>query len=142
MSIIFDDLPNARDSGARDLLQRNAGLVRRAFERAAEQPYGFTFEDLEQVEAYRPQRAGAFTSLDFVASLTDGRRFRLTYVAGMRRPDSVAATQLMTHEPPPSTAAARISPWIDDVAALNHALGLPLIPAAPPPVILPLPARQ
>ncbi len=36
----------------------------------------------------------------------------------------------------------RASLWIDDVAELNAHLGLPLIPAAPAPVILPLPARH
>lgn len=139
---MFDCLPNARDSGARDLLDREAALIRRAFEVAAEQPYGFTFEDLEQVEAYRMQRATAGTALHCVASLTDGRRFHLAYIAGSCLPDSVTVTQLMTHEPPPPAGANRLSPWIDDVAELNHLLGLPLIPPPPAPVILPLPARH
>ena len=148
MSIAFDCLPNARDLGARDPLERNASLIRRAFELAAQQPYGFTFEDLEQIEAYRMQRAGtvgalASSTLDCVASLTDGRRFHLAYGAGAHRPDSVTVTQLMTTEPFPSIGASgRLSPWIDDVAELNHRLGLPLIPPPPVPVILPLPARH
>lgn len=142
MSIAFDCLPNARDLGARDPLERNASLIRRAFELAAQQPYGFTFEDLEQIEAYRTRHAGTFTCLDCVASLTDGRRFHLAYGAGAHRPDSVTVTQLMTTEPFPSIGASgRLSPWIDDVAELNHRLGLPLIPPPPVPVILPLPAR-
>jgi hypothetical protein len=150
MSVVFDRLPNAwdpgmRNSGTRDPLDREADLIRRAFELAAEQPYGFTFEDLEQVEAYRTRRAGV-SSLACVASLTDGRRFHLSYVtapgAGAHRADSVTVTQLMTHEPPPPVGADRVSPWIDDVAELNHRLGLPLIPPPPAPVILPLPARH
>ena len=48
MSTVHDCLPNARDP-----LDREAGLIRRAFDLAAEQPYGFTFDDLEHVEAYR-----------------------------------------------------------------------------------------
>lgn len=137
MSVMFDCLPNAKDS-----LEREAGLIRRAFELAAAQPYGFTFEDLEQVEAYRTRHAADVTSLDCVASLTDGRRFHLAYVARPHRPDSVTVTQLMTHQPLPSAGAHRLSPWIDDVAELNHRLGLPLIPPPPAPVILPLPARH
>ena len=143
MSIAFDCLPNARDLGARDPLERNASLIRRAFDLAAAQPYGFTFEDLEQIEAYRMRHAATFMSLDCVASLTDGRRFHLVYGAGPHRPDSVTVTQLMTTEPFPSIGASgRLSPWIDDVAELNHRLGLPLIPPPPVPVILPLPARH
>ena len=138
MSVMFDCLPNARDS-----LDREAALIRRAFELAARQPYGFTFEDLEQVEAYRTQRAAEVTSLGCVASLTDGRRFHLAYVAGAHRPDFVTVTQMVTTQPFPSIGAAGcLSPWIDDVAELNHRLGLPLIPPPPVPVILPLPARQ
>lgn len=137
MSVMFDCLANARDS-----LDREAGLIRRAFELAARQPYGFTFDDLERVEAYRMQRAAAFTSLDCVASLTDGRRFHLAHVAGPQLSESVKVTQMMTTEPLPSTGARRLSPWIDDVAELNHTLGLPLIPPPPTPVILPLPARH
>ena len=49
MSVMFDCLAPARDSGARNPLDREASLIRRAFELAAAQPYGFTFEDLEQV---------------------------------------------------------------------------------------------
>lgn len=143
MSVMFDCLPNARDSGARDPLDREAGLIRRAFELAAAQPYGFTFEDLEQVEAYRMQRAADVTSLDCVASLTDGRRFHLAYAAGPQLSDFVTVTQMVTTQPFPSIGASgRVSPWIDDVAELNHRLGLPLIPPPPVPVILPLPARH
>lgn len=142
MSVAFEYLPNARDLGARDPLDREAAMIRRAFELAADQPYGFTFDDLEQVEAYRTRRAGTSTLLECVASLTDGRRFHLAYVAAPHRPDWVTVTQLMTHEPPPATGADRVSPWIDDVAELNHTLGLPLIPPPPTPVILPLPARH
>ncbi len=58
-----------------------AGLILRAFELAAEQPYGFTLEDLECVEAYRVLQAVGFRSC-CVVSLTDGRRFHLAYVAG------------------------------------------------------------
>lgn len=134
MSVMFDCLPNARDS-----LDREASLIRRAFELASAQPYGFTFEELEQVEAYRTQRAAEVTSLGCVVSLTDGRRFHLAYVAGPLRPDSVTVTQMMTTEPLPS---GRSRFWIDDVAELNHRLGLPLIPPPPAPVILPLPARH
>lgn len=137
MSVMFDCLPTARDS-----LDREAALIRRAFELAARQPYGFTFEDLEQVEAYRMRHAAEVTSLGCVASLTDGRRFHLSYVAGPHRPDFVMVTQMVTTQPFPSIGAAgRLSPWIDDVAELNHRLGLPLIPPPPVPVILPLPAR-
>lgn len=143
MSTVFDCLPNTMDSGARDPLDREAGLIRHAFELAARQPYGFTFDDLEHVEAYRTQRAADAASLDCVASLTDGRRFHLVHVARPQRPDSVTVTQLMTHEPFPSLrASGGLSPWIDDVAELNHTLGLPLIPPPPAPVILPLPARH
>ena len=142
MSIAFDCLSNARDLGVRDPLESNASRIRRAFDLAAAQPYGFTFEDLEQVEAYRMRHAGTFSTLDCVVSLTDGRRFHLAYGAGPHRSDSVTVTQLMSHEPPPSTGADRLSPWIDDVAELNHRLGLPLIPPPPTPVILPLPARH
>lgn len=138
MSFAFDCLPNARDP-----LDRDAALIRRAFALAAQQPYGFTFEDLEQVEAYRVQGAAAVTSLGCVASLTDGRRFHLAYVTGPHRPDRVTVTQMMTHEPlPPARASDATSLWIDDVAELNHRLGLPLIPPPPAPVILPLPARH
>lgn len=142
MSPLFDCLPDARDSGAGDPLDREARLIRRAFELAAAQPYGFTFEDLEHVEAYRTRRAAGVTALDCVASLTDGRRFLLAHVASSQRADSVTVKQLMTHEPPPATGADRVSPWIDEVAELNHRLGLPLIPPPPAPVILPLPARH
>ncbi len=138
MSVMFDCLTHARDP-----LDREAGLIRRAFELAAEQPYGFTFEDLEHVEAYRMQRAAASASLDCVVSLTDGRRFHLAYVAGPHRPDGVTVTQMVTTQPFPSLGTpGRLSPWIDDVAELNHRLGLPLIPPPPVPVILPLPARH
>ena len=138
MSFAFDCLPNARDP-----LDRDAALIRRAFALAAQQPYGFTFEDLEQVEAYRVQGAAAVTSLGCVASLTDGRRFHLAYLADPHRPDRVTVTQMMTHEPlPPARASDATSLWIDDVAELNHRLGLPLIPPPPAPVILPLPARH
>lgn len=139
MSVMFDCLAPARDSGARNPLDREASLIRRAFELAARQPYGFTFEDLEQVEAYRMQRAADVTSLGCVASLTDGRRFHLAHVAGPQLSESVKVTQMMTTEPLPS---GRSRFWIDDVAELNHRLGLPLIPPPPTPVILPLPARQ
>ncbi|KAF0096855.1 MAG: hypothetical protein FD144_5594 [Rhodospirillaceae bacterium] len=139
MSVMFDCLPNAMDSGARDLLDRDASLIRRAFDLAAKQPYGFTFDDLEHVEAYRTQPAADVTSLECVASLTDGRRFHLAHVAGPHRPDFVTVTQMMTTEPLPS---GRSRFWIDDVAELNHRLGLPLIPPPPTPVILPLPARH
>lgn len=139
MSVVFDCLHNARDLGARNPLEREAGLIRRAFRLAAQQPYGFTFEDLEHVEAYRTQGAAAFISIDCVVSLTDGRRFHLALVAGPQRRESVEVTQLMTTEPLPSGPA---SFWIDDVAELNHHLGLPLIPAGPVPVLLPLPARH
>jgi hypothetical protein len=143
MSVMLDCLTNASDSGARDPLDREAGLIRRAFELAAAQPYGFTFEDLEQVEAYRTQRAADVTSLGCVASLTDGRRFHLAYVAGPQLSDFVTVTQMVTTQPLPSIGASgRVSPWIDDVAELNHRLGLPLIPPPPVPVILPLPARH
>jgi hypothetical protein len=142
MSTLVDCLPNAMESGARDSLDREAALIRRAFDLAAGQPYGFAFEDLEHVEAYRMQRAGTFASLDCVASLTDGRRFLLAYAAAPHRSDSVTVRQLMTHEPPPVSGADRVSPWIDEVAELNHRLGLPLIPPPPAPVILPLPARH
>lgn len=134
MSVMFDCLPNARDP-----LDREADLIRRAFELAAAQPYGFTFDDLEQIEAYRTRHAANVTSLDCVASLTDGRRFRLAYVAGPQLSESVKVTQMMTTEPLPS---GRSLFWIDDVAELNHRLGLPLIPPPPVPVILPLPARH
>jgi|GEM_PF-719888 len=141
MSAVFDRLPHASDP-----LDRHAAVIRRAFDLAARQPHGFTFDDLEQVEAYRTPRAAALSSLDCVASLTDGRRFHLAHIAhlaGPHRPDSVTVTQLMTHEPFPSHAASDgTSPWIDDVAELNHRLGLPLIPPAPAPVLLPLPARH
>lgn len=138
MSVMFDCLPTARDA-----LDREAGLIRRAFELAAAQPYGFTFDDLEQIEAYRTQRAAEVTSLGCVASLTDGRRFHLAYVAGSHRPDFVTVTQMVTTQPFPSIGTpGRLSPWIDDVAELNHRLGLPLIPPPPVPVILPLPARH
>ena len=143
MSAVFDCLPNARDP-----LDSHAAMIRRAFDLAARQPHGFTFDDLEHVEAYRTQRAGILSSLDCVVSLTDGRRFHLahvafvTHVADPHWPDRVTVTQLMTHEPLPSTGADRASPWIDDVAELNHRLGLPLIPPGAIPVILPLPARH
>lgn len=138
MSVMFDCLANARDA-----LDREAGLIRRAFELAAAQPYGFTFDDLEQIEAYRTQRAAEVTSLGCVASLTDGRRFHLAYVAGSQQSESVKVTQMVTTQPFPSIGAPdRLSPWIDDVAELNHRLGLPLIPPPPVPVILPLPARH
>lgn len=137
MSTVYDCLPNARDP-----LEREAGLIRRAFELAAAQPYGFAFEDLEHVEAYRTRRAADVTALDCVASLTDGRRFLLAHVTSSKRADSVTVRQLMTHEPPPATGADRVSPWIDEVAELNHRLGLALIPPTPIPVILPLPARH
>ena len=136
---VFDCLPPSRDSGARDPLDRDASLIRRAFELAARQPYGFTFEDLEHVEAYRMRPATAVTALDCVASLTDGRRFHLAHVAGPQLSESVKVTQMMTTEPLPS---GRSRFWIDDVAELNHRLGLPLIPPPHTPVILPLPARQ
>jgi len=142
MSSVFYCLTNARDSGAQDPLEREARLIRRAFELAAAQPYGFTFEDLEHVEAYRTRHAAGVAALDCVASLTDGRRFLLTHVARPNRADSVTVTQLMTHEPPPPTGADRLSAWIHEVAELNHRLGLPLIPPPPAPVILPLPARH
>ena len=35
MSIAFDCLPNARDLGARDPLERNVSRIRRAFDLAA-----------------------------------------------------------------------------------------------------------
>ena len=35
MSVVFDCLTNARDSGASDPLDRKAGLIRRAFDLAA-----------------------------------------------------------------------------------------------------------
>lgn len=139
MSVMFDCLANARDSGARDPLDREASLIRRAFELAEAQPYGFTFEDLEHVEAYRMRPATAVTALDCVASLTDGRRFHLAHVVGPQLSESVKVTQMMTTEPLPS---GRSRFWIHDVAELNHRLGLPLIPPPPTPVILPLPARQ
>lgn len=142
MSVVFDRLPNARDSEASDPLDRKAGLIRRAFDLAAEQPYGFAFDDLEHVEAYRTRRVNRFTLLDCVASLTDGRRFHLSYATGPQLSDSVTVTQLMTHEPPPRNGTDCVSPWIDDVAELNHTLGLPLIPPGAIPVILPLPARH
>jgi len=142
MSVAFDCLPNAMDSGARDPLEREASLIRRAFALAAAQPYGFTFEDLEHVEAYRTRGAADVAALDCVASLTDGRRFLLTHVARSHRPDFVTITQLMTHEPPPPAGADRLHVWIHEVAELNHRLGLPLIPPPPAPVILPLPARH
>lgn len=138
MSVMFDCLANARDP-----LDRDAALIRRAFELAARQPYGFTFDDLEQIEAYRTQPAAEVTSLGCVAGLTDGRRFHLSYVAGAHRPDFVTVTQMVTTQPFPSLGApGRVSPWIDDVAELNHRLGLPLIPPPPVPVMLPLPARH
>lgn len=138
MSIAFDCLSNARDP-----LESNASRIRHAFDLAAEQPYGFTFEDLEQVEAYRMRHAGTFSTLDCVVSLTDGRRFHLAYGAGPQQPDSVTVRQMVTTEPFPSVGASgRLSPWINDVAELNHRLGLPLIPPPPTPVILPLPARH
>ena len=147
MSIAFEYLPNARDPGARDWLESKVSLIRRAFDLAAAQPYGFTFEDLEQIEAYRTRHAGTFSApavnaVDCVASLTDGRRFHLAYGAGPHQPERVTVTQLMTDEPFPSIGASdRLLPWIDDVAELNHRLGLPLIPPGAIPVILPLPAR-
>lgn len=137
MSVAYDYLSNARDP-----LDRKAAQIRRALDLAAQQPYGFTFEDLEQVEAYRTRRASTFTALDCVASLTDGRRFHLAYAAGPQTRERVTVTQLMTHEPPPPSGADRVSPWIDEVAELNHTLGLPLIPPGAIPVLLPLPARH
>jgi len=138
MSVAFDCLPHARDP-----LDRHAALIRRAFALAAKQPYGFTFDDLEHVEAYRVNLAAASPSLGCVASLTDGRRFHLAYDAGARLSDQVTVTQMMTHEPfPPTRASDATSFWIDDVAELNHRLGLPLIPPGAIPVLLPLPARH
>jgi hypothetical protein len=139
MSVVLSSLPRLRPS-----LELDAGLILRAFDLAADQPYGFTREDLECVEAYWVHRAAGFSSLGCVASLTDGRRFHLAYVGSVEPeedvlPESVAVTQMMTMEPLP---AGRASFWIVDVAELNDCLGLPLIPAAPPPVILPLPARH
>lgn len=141
MSIVLKPLD------ARDSLEMEAGLILRAFELAADQPYGFTREDLECVEAYWAHQAASFSSLGCVVSLTDGRRFHLAYVGGVEPedepedtlPESVTVTQMMTHEGFPS---GRASLWITDVAELNDYLGLPLIPAVPPPVILPLPARH
>lgn len=144
MSIALSTLPCARDS-----LERDSGLILRAFDLAADQPYGFTREDLECVEAYRVHHSAGFSSLGCVVSLTDGRRFHLAYVGSVQPeedtlPESVTVTQMMTTEPLPlsSKASGRSSFWIVDVAELNDRLGLPLIPAAPPPVILPLPARH
>lgn len=144
MSAVLSPLPRLRPS-----LEHDAGLILRAFELAADQPYGFTREDLECVEAYWVHRATGFSSLGCVASLTDGRRFHLAYVGSVEPeedmlPESVTVTQMMTTEPLPrsSPVSGRASFWIVDVAELNDRLGLPLIPAAPAPVILPLPARH
>ena len=139
MSIALSPLPCARHS-----LERDSGLILRAFDLAADQPYGFTREDLECVEAYRVNHSAGFSSLGCVVSLTDGRRFHLAYVGSVAPeedtlPESVTVTQMMTTEGLP---AGRSSFWIVDVAELNDRLGLPLIPAAPPPVMLPLPARH
>lgn len=136
MSIVPNPL-----GGTRESLEMEAGLVLRAFELAAKQPYGFTLEDLECVEAYRVLQAVG--SLVCVVSLTDGRRFHLAYVGGQDAedslPESVTVTQMMTTDAFP---LGRASLWIDDVAELNDYLGLPLIPASPAPVLLPLPARH
>lgn len=142
MSLALSSLPDDRAS-----LEMDAGLILRAFELATDQPYGFTQEDLEWVEAYWIHQATSFSSLGCVISLTDGRRFHLAYVGGVEPedepedtlPESVKVTQMMTHESFPS---GRASLWITDVAELNDYIGLPLIPAAPAPVILPLPARH
>ncbi|NQW53894.1 MAG: hypothetical protein HQ465_21920 [Rhodospirillales bacterium] len=158
MSMVFDHTPDARDS-----LEMEAGLILRAFELAADQPHGFTLEDLERVEAYWVHLPAAFSSLGCVVSLSDGRRFHLAYVAGTEPedepedtlPEAVTVTQMMTTEPLPSShasgrasgsapgsASGRASLWIDDVAALNRHLGLPPLPPAPAPVLLPLPPRH
>ena len=162
MSMVFDRTPDARDS-----LEMEAGLILRAFELAADQPHGFTLEDLERVEAYWVHLPAAFSSLGCVVSLSDGRRFHLAYVAGTEPedepedtlPEAVTVTQMMTTEPLPSShasshasgsapgsapgsASGRASLWIDDVAALNRHLGLPPRPPAPAPVLLPLPPRH
>ena len=158
MSMVFDRTPDARDS-----LEMEAGLILRAFELAADQPHGFTLEDLERVEAYWVHLPAAFSSLGCVVSLSDGRRFHLAYVAGTEPedepedtlPEAVTVTQMMTTEPLPSShasshasgsapgsASGRASLWIDDVAALNRHLGLPPLTPAPPPLLLPLPPRH
>ena len=139
MSVVVSPLPRLRPS-----LEQDAGLIRRAFELAADQPYGFTREDLECVEAYWVRRNAGFASLGCVASLTDGRRFHLAYVGSAEPeedtlPESVTVTQMMTDEPLPS---GRSPLWIVEVAELNARLGLPLIPPGPVPVLLPLPARH
>ena len=130
---------DAPDAGAPDSYEIEADLILRAMELASEQPYGFGVEDLERVEAYWSQLEAELSFLGCVVSLTDGRRFHLALVAGPQRPESVKVTQLMTTEPLPSGPA---SFWIEDVAELNHHLGLPLIPPGPAPVLLPLPARH
>ena len=120
-----------------DTLDVEADLILCAMELAAEQSHGFTVEDLERVEAYWSQLEPHVSAIGCVVSLTDGRRFHLLYVAGEEPEDeredglpewileSVEVTQLTTTEalPQPQTP-----PWIDDVAALNTWLCLPLVP--------------
>ncbi|MDB5490133.1 MAG: hypothetical protein JWQ58_3848 [Reyranella sp.] len=120
-----------------DALDVEADLILCAMELAAEQSHGFTVEDLEQVEAYWSQLEPHVSAVGCVVSLTDGRRFHLLYVAGEEPEDeredglpdwileSVEVTQLTTTEAPPQP---QTPPWIDDVAALNAWLCLPLVP--------------
>lgn len=120
-----------------DALDVEADLILCAMELAAEQSHGFTVEDLERVEAYWSQLEPHVSAIGCVVSLTDGRRFHLLYVAGEEPEDeredgvpewileSIEVTQMTTTEalPQPQTP-----PWIDDVAALNTWLCLPLVP--------------
>lgn len=138
------------ESDGHDTLDVEADLILCAMELAAEQSHGFTVEDLERVEAYWSQIEPHVSAIGCVVSLTDGRRFHLLYVSGQEPEDepedglagvltsvsaeggpewileSVEVTQMTTTEELPQPQSP---PWIDDVAALNAWLCLPLVPA-------------
>jgi hypothetical protein len=132
-------LPLLLASDGNDALDIEADLILCAMELAAEQSHGFTVEDLERVEAYWSQIEPHVSAVGCVVSLTDGRRFHLLYVAGEEPEDeredglpewileSVEVTQLTTTEALP---LPQVPLWIDDVAALNAWLCLPLLPDA------------
>ena len=125
---------NHDDFAPRDTFEVEACLIAEALVVAAKEPHGFTVDDVDRVEAFWSYLASDYSSVGCVVSLSDGRRFEITYNPGEEpedepeeKPPTLEVRQMATTE---CFSARQQPPWVDDVSELNEYLGLPADPNA------------
>lgn len=117
-----------------DTFEVEAGLIAEALVEAAKQPHGFTVDDVDRLEAFWSYLGRDYSSVGCIATLSDGRRFEISYNPGQEpedepeeKPPTLEVRQMATTE---GFSASQQPPWVDDVSELNEYLGLPADPNA------------